>query len=168
MAVKFTIKHVFRNITLEAYERLFFDEAFNDAIMPIAGLKSRVQVELKEENGIVHRKTRVIPIRDFPPPINKLVSGELSYVEVADFHRAEHRHVWRSDISVMPDKIKMGGDITFAPSGDGVVRTVTGECKVSIFGIGGIVEKIIVDNIVETYDKVARFTQRWIDDGKIA
>lgn len=164
--MRFDIVHTFKNISLTAYEELFFDEAFNTAMMPTAGVKRREVLSQEETGGVLRKRLRVFPERDFPPPVNKLIKGELSYVELAEFDRAKHRQTWTSEISVMPDKIKMAGEISFRDVPGGVERRITGECSVDLFGIGKMVEKLITDNLKETYDKIAAFTQRYIDDSK--
>jgi len=165
--MKFDFAHTFKNITLEKYEELFFDEAFNEAMKPVAELKSREMLEKREENGKIIRKIRVVPSRNFPGPVKKLMGdGELSYMEDNSFDKVTHVLDWRSKTSVLTDKIKMSGQIIFSQSPAGVQRRVTGEVSVSVFGLGGMVEKLIVDNIRETYDKIATFTQKWIDGAR--
>jgi len=164
--MKFSIKNVFTGITLAQYESLFFDKTFNEAMMPVAGLKRREELEAREEKGIIHRRLHVVPERDFPPPLNKFIKGELSYIEIGAFDPAAHHQKWTSEISVLPDKVKLGGDVTFKAVPAGVERVVSGTCTVSIFGLGGVIEKIIVDNLEETYAKVSKFTQQYIDAGK--
>ncbi len=162
----FDIVHVFRNISLASYEAMYYDETFNQEMMPVAGLKSRTMLERREENGVLHRKIRVVPLRDFPPPINKFVKEELSYIEHSSFDRASHRQLWRSEVNVLPGKLHLAGDLSFRAVDGGVERRVTGEMKVDVFGVGKIIEKMIIDDLKKTYDRVAAFSQRWIDEGK--
>ena len=51
--MKFEISHTFRNIDVDRYIKLFFDETFNEAMKPIAGLKSRELLEKKDEPGFM-------------------------------------------------------------------------------------------------------------------
>jgi hypothetical protein len=164
--MRFDIAHVFKNITLADYENLFFDDSFNEAMKPVAGLKKRETLERREENGKLIKKTRVFPERDFPGPIKKLIDGELSYTEDSTFDRATHTLEFRSKVSVLSDKIKLGGTIHFREVAGGIERRIVGEAGVSVFGLGGMIEKAIVDNLKETYDKIAKFTQEWIDGNK--
>jgi hypothetical protein len=165
--MKFEISHTFRNIDVDRYIKLFFDEPFNEAMKPIAGLKSREVLEKKDEPGFMRRKVRVIPIRDFPGPMKALLKGgELSYLENTTMDWTKKVQSFSSELS-FTDKIKIGGEIHFtAAPGGGAIRTLRIEITASIFGIGGMIEKTTRDNLIETYDKIAAFTQKWIDDGK--
>ena len=165
--MKIDVAHTFKNITLEKYVALFFDDAFNEAMKPVADLKERVTLEKKEVDGKIVRKVRVVPTRNFPGPVKKIMGdGELSYIEDNSFDPKTHVLDWNSKVSVLTDKIKMSGKIYFKEVPGGVERRVTGDAVVSVFGVGGMIEKVVVDNIRETYDNIARFTQKWIDDGR--
>lgn len=165
--MKFEISHTFRNIDADRYVKLFFDDAFNEAMKPVAGLKSREVLEMKDEGGVMRRKVRVVPIREFPGPLKALLKGgELSYVEDTAMSWAKKVQTFSSSLN-FTDKIKISGEIHFtdAPSG-GAKRTLHIDVTASIFGLGGMIEKATKDNLIETYDKIAAFTQKWIDDGK--
>jgi hypothetical protein len=65
----------------------------------------------------------------------------------------------------MSEKVECAGTIEFRPVDGGVRRLVEGAIKVKLFGVGGMVEKLIVADIERSYVKAAAFTQRWIDEG---
>jgi hypothetical protein len=165
--VKFEISHTFRKIDVDRYLKLFFDDAFNEAMKPIAGLKSREVLEKKEEGGLLHRKVRVVPIREFPGPLKALLKGgELSYLENTTMDWAKKVQKFSSELN-FTDKIKISGEIHFTATANGdTKRTLFLDVTASIFGLGGMIEKVTRDNLQETYDKIAQFTQKWIDDGK--
>ncbi|MCC6806360.1 MAG: DUF2505 family protein [Deltaproteobacteria bacterium] len=165
--MKFEISHTFKNISVDRYTKLFFDDAFNDAIKPIAGLKSREVLEKRDEGPLMHRRTRVIPDRDFPGPMKALLKGgELSYEETTTMDWNRRIQTFSSKLN-FTDKIKIGGEIHFteAPNG-GTKRTLYLDVTANIFGLGGMIETKTKENLIETYNKIARFTQQWIDDGK--
>jgi hypothetical protein len=166
--MKFEISHTFTNIDVDRYIKLFFDDAFNEAMKPVASLKSREVIEKSDEPGLMHRKVRVVPIRDFPGPLKALLKGgELSYVENTTMDWAKKVQKFRSELN-FTDKIKIGGEIHFTEAPGGTKRTLYIDVSASIFGLGGMIEKVTRDNLIETYDKIAAFTQKWIDDGKAA
>ena len=166
--MKFEIDNTFTGISRDAYEQLFLDDAFNVAMKPIAGLKTREMLEKRQEGGRLYRKIKVIPDRELPAIMKKLAHGDLVNTEDSWFDPVKHTLEWKSSMSVMTDKIKIGGLIEFLEAPGGVRRRLTGEIKVSIFGVGGMIEKAVVDNIVETYAKITGFTQKWVNEKKVA
>jgi hypothetical protein len=66
----------------------------------------------------------------------------------------------------MPDKVDTRGTLEFSATAGGTKRIVRGEIKVSVFGIGGIVEKFIVADVEKSYGDAAEFTRGWLKKGK--
>lgn len=167
--MNFTIEHTFKNISVADYElRVFMDERFNEAIKGVAGLRSRELQERKEEGGKVYRRIRMQPEREFPAVMKKLLNGDLITTEESWFDAARHVVEWTSKLSVLADKVKLSGRVEFTEVPGGVRRKLTGSIDVSIFGVGKVVEKAVVDDLTSTYEKIAAFTQRWIDEKKYA
>lgn len=164
--MRFKIEHSFSRISREAYERLFVDEEFNAALKPVCALRSRELLERREEGGRLFRKVRVVPERDFPPAIKKLITGELSYTEESWLDPTRHVLDWTSKTSILTEKLSLSGQVSFHEIPDGCRRVLEGEIKVNVFGVGRLVEKGIIDNLEETYDKIALFTQQWIDKSR--
>jgi hypothetical protein len=166
--MKFDIDHTFTGISRAAYEQLFLDETFNEAMKSVAGLKERALLEKREEGGRLFRKIRVVPDRELPAIMKKLVSGDLVNVEESWFDPAKHTVEWTNHMSMLGDKLEMHGVVEFLETPNGARRRLTGELRVHIFGVGKLIEKAVVDNVIETYGKIAPFTQQWIDQKKVA
>ncbi len=167
--MKFEIVHTFKNVTVDQYIKLFFDETFNEALRATAALKSREVLEKKEENGKLYRKVRVVPSVDLPGAIKPMLKGgELSYLEITTMDWARKVQTFETQVNVT-DKVKISGEVHFlAAPGGGVLRKLLFDVSASIFGLSGIIEKSTRDQMIPTYDKIAAFTQKWIDDGKAA
>ena len=161
--MKFTIDDSFSNIDRAGFEKLFLDEEFNRAMMSVSELKTRELLDRREEGGKLHRRIKVVPQRDLPGFMKKLIQGELTYIEESVFDPARHVLDWTSQVSVMSDKIKLFGKVEFLEAPNGARRRLTGEMNVSVFGVGGMIEKAVVANLEETYRKITVFTQSWID-----
>ena len=164
--MKFRADHTFRGIEVDAYEDLHFDEAFQDALCGAVKL-ARECVGLEEDDdGRIHRAVKVGPDREIPPAAQRVLGGKrLDYTEHLDYRRGSYLGQWRTVPSLMSDKVECAGSIEFRPVDGGVRRLVEGEIKVKLFGVGGMVEKLIVADIERSYVKAAEFTQRWIDEG---
>ncbi len=159
--MKFRIEHVFTNISQSAYEELYFDEPFNEAMCKALKLE-RELIERTREGDNFRRVVRVTADRQIPGPLAKLVGGaKLEYTEIIDYQWGSFTGRWRSDSAILPDKIESGGTFGFDKRGDDVCRWLAGEIKAKIFGLGGILEKFVVADIEKSYGKAAEFTHTW-------
>lgn len=162
----FSVTHVFRGITLEEYEQLYFDEAFNEALCSTVKL-SRQVIKIDRTDTGIHREVKVGPDREIPKPVAKVLKADrIEYTEHLDYKWGAFKGTWETIPTIMPTKVSTSGTFRFEASGDGVRRVVDGDISVKILGVGGVVEKFIVADIERSYDDAARFTQRWIDQGK--
>lgn len=69
------------------------------------------------------------------------------------------------DPTVMPDKIAISGVIYAERTGDRTCRRIyDAVVTAKIFGIGGMVENRILQDIRQSYDKAAQFTNRYVKE----
>lgn len=163
--MKFKVQHVVKNVSLQDYERLYFDEAFNAALCAHVKL-DRELVELERAGDRLVRAVKVAPDREIPAPAAKVFGGSrIEYTEHLEYTFGQYKGVWRTVPSLLTDKIDSRGTFGFEAVADGVRRTVEGEIKVKILGIGGIAERFIVADVEKSYDNAYAFTQSWIDGG---
>jgi hypothetical protein len=160
--MKFRIEHVFAGIDLASYEQLYFDEPFNIGMCQATKLGRDV---VKRDSTAKHlsRVVRVTPERDIPAPVAKVLGGSrIEYVENIEYDWGSNRGTWRTDSSILSDKIACGGTLGFEARSNGVLRWLEGEIKVKIFGIGGIVERFVVADIEKSYEQATAFMRKWI------
>lgn len=165
--MKFKTDHTFKGITVEEYERLHFNEDFQTALCQAVKLARRL--DKREDDGKhLSRIVTVGPDRDIPPAVAKVLgASRIEYSEHLEYTWGSYAGTWKTISSIMTDKVDAYGSFSFKQTPAGVVRTMEGEVKVKIFGIGGIVEKFVGADIEKSYQQAAEFTQKWIDDGKV-
>lgn len=162
----FRAEHTFRGITLAEYEQLYFNEAFNIALCQTVKLSRNVESIDRDEKKI-KRAVKVGPDREVPKPVAKILKADrIEYTEHLDYTFGSYRGTWRTIPNLMPSKVRSEGTFSFAEAPGGVRRVVEGDIDVKILGVGGVVERFIVSDVEKSYEDAARFTQRWIDDGK--
>lgn len=166
--MKFRVEHTFTNITLQEYEQLYFTEEFNLAMCTAVKL-ARTLVERTVTDNHIHRIVTVGPDREIPPAAARILGAKkIEYTEHLDYDFGSYKGTWKTISSLLTDKVDTRGTFAFTERDGKVVRVVDGVIKVNIFGVGVVVEKFIVADIVKSYERVAEFTQRWIDgDGKL-
>jgi hypothetical protein len=164
--MKFVAEHTFRGITAPDYEKLYFDEAFNEALCKALNL-DRTLVKREDNGKHLHRVVKVAPRdREIPGPVQKILgSSRIEYAEHIDYDWGTLTGTWKSVSSIMTDKIETKGIFRFDTNSDGVKRVVEGDIKVKVFGVGGVIERFIVADIEKSYEQAADFTRRWIASG---
>jgi hypothetical protein len=164
--MKFRIEHVLQSIDLAAYERLYFDEPFQSALGEAVKI-DRELLRLDRGPERIVRHVRVRPEREIPAPVAKLLGGKrLGYVDELEYEIGRYHGTWRIVPAGLAAKIAIGGTLDFAAVAGGVRRVLAGEIDVNLFGLGGLVEKLVVSNIEKSYDDAAAFTARWIAGGR--
>lgn len=166
----FRIIHDF-DVTPEVYfEKIHFDEEYNRRLHKAMALKEYTIFEKDEDEKELRRKVRVVPERDLPSMLKKIVGDAgLSYVEVAVFHKKEHKIDWKVLPDIMKDKVDSHGYFLVSPLGKGRCRReVDGVVEVKVFGVGGMVEKTIVENLQSSYEKAAVTTIEFIKEKGLA
>ena len=161
--MKFEIKDKFL-VDRERYEKeIYFHPEMNERMDQVIDLKTREILE-EEENDTFHRKVqRIIPKRELPSALKTVLGGKgLGYVETTTYFKKEHRLDWSIKTEIMSDKIKGGGTINFIEDHGHVIRHVKGEITASVFGVGGLIERSIVDSIKDSYQKASNVTKAWI------
>ena len=163
----FKADHTFTGITIEQYEQLHFDEEFQIALCQSVKLARRL--DKREDDGKhLSRIVTVGPDRDIPPAAAKVLgANRIEYAEHLEYDWGSYKGTWKTISSVMTDKVDASGTFSFKAVPGGVLRTVEGDVKVKLFGIGGVVEKFVGADIEKSYQQAAEFTQKWINDGKV-
>ncbi len=161
--MKFHSEHIFTGVTLDEFEKLYFDEEFNVALCEAVNL-ARTLVKLEDDGTTFVREVNVGPDRVLPRPVAKVAGTDrIEYMEHVDYRWGSHQVEWYTEPSILKSKVQSHGVVYLEERPEGVARRVEGEVAVKVFGLGGIVEAIIVADVEKSYADAARFTQQWID-----
>jgi hypothetical protein len=164
--MKFRAEHTYEGVTFPEYEVIHFDEAFNVELAQSVKLVRTVLKFEKTPERIV-RHVRVEPAREIPGPVAKILGGnKFSYVEELEYELGKGKGRWRIVTSMMTDKIDAQGTLELVAVPGGCKRVVAGDIKVSIFGVGGIIEKFVVSDVEKSYDAAAAFTREYLKKRK--
>ena len=160
--MKVLIEHGFAHVSCTAYEDLFFDEPFNE-VMGAALNMGRELRRLDRSGERIVRHVCYEPKRDPSSPAGQAFgTSRASFIEELDYNTRTHRGEWRTIPNLFPDRVRNAGTIEIIATPDGVKRIVRGEVKVSLFGFGGIVERMIVAEIEKSYAETAKLTTAWL------
>jgi hypothetical protein len=156
------IDDLFAGITALEYESLYFDEEFNRAVGRSLGM-GRLLLHFERTDVRIQRTVQYEPERDPDSPAGQAFGkSRASFIEELDYDPRARRGSWRTIPNIFPDRVSNAGTIEFVQVATGVHRIVRGEVRVSLFGFGRVVEKMIVAEIVKSYANTTRFTNEWL------
>ena len=167
--MKFTVSHTIADITVNTFAGLFFDEPFNDALCQHLSLNRQV-MNISNDGKHFSRMVRIKPEREMPAAAQKVLKqlgvDRISYTEHLTFDIAANEGTWRLEPAALAEKLQSQGRILFVQDGTGVKRIVEGEVSVKVFGLGGMIERLVVADVEKSYAEAAEYTRNWIRDGK--
>lgn len=160
--MQFRVEHAYDGVTFPEYETIHFDEAFNASLCEATKLRREV-LKLERTPERIIRHVRIEPAREIPGPVAKVLGGKkFSYVEELEYELGKGRGRWRTIPNIMPEKIDSQGTLELVATTNGVKRVVAGDIKVSVFGLGGLIEKFVVSDVEKSYEAAAEFTRRYL------
>jgi len=145
------------------WNEVFFDEAFNEKLyMEDLGFPQWKVESQRNEGDVVIRSVRIVPkTAELPKPVKKLVGDNIGYREEGRFDWSQRRYTFQIVPHKLPDKLDVRGSMWIERRGEGRIdRILELEVTAKVFGIGGIVEKRIIDDTRSGYEKAYSFIQR--------
>jgi hypothetical protein len=161
----FVISHDF-DTDPETFWKLFFHEPYKVAMYERIGIKERTILSRKDDGDTQSFSERIVPKRDLPDVIKKVVKGDFGYTETSTFTLSKNHGDVKIEPTLMRDKTRISAKYTLTPLGPGRVRrTFEGDITVSIPLLGGRIEKTIIEDMRRSYDIVAEVTREWLKKG---
>jgi hypothetical protein len=163
--MKYTIDQEFRCESVERFAAVYFSETFNEVVAIELGLKERRLVEEEPVEGErVRRRVRMIPSVQLPGALKKLIGDhEINYDEVSTYDPKSHALEFYID-SAARDRLEVKGTIRFVKTASGVRRLIDCEANARVFGVGGLIERLIESEVKKSYETIAKVMQRYLDE----
>jgi hypothetical protein len=163
----FKIVHEF-NADPATYWKVFLDEPYNVELYNRIGVKERTMLDRSEDAKTVKWSIRIVPKRDLPGVIKKIVGGDLGYTEISTLYKDENYIDVKVEPSLMKDKTKIRAKYTLTPIGEKRVRrTFEGDIDISLPLVGRKVEAVILEDMQRSYDIAAQVTSEWLARGGV-
>lgn len=159
----FRLEREFRG-GLDDFWAVYFDRAYTEECYKRVRARECTIVRLDDEGDVVRRTLRIVPERDLPAVVRKIVGASLGWIEESTLYRAENR----CDIVVTPTVLADRSTITFdyrvsAVADDRVLRTCDGSVEIRVPVVGGRIERLIVEDMMASYEAGADLTQEFLD-----
>jgi Protein of unknown function (DUF2505) len=159
------IEHTFECSVDTFWDHVFFNLAFNQRLFI-----ERMRFERWEETSHTptadgfRRVVEVVPrVGDLPAAIKGLMKEGTGYREEGEFFRSQSLYRVRAIPQTLADRIHISGDMrveTLAPNR--CRRTYVGQVEAKVFGVGGIIENRILDDIDKGYQRGQEVTELWL------
>jgi hypothetical protein len=160
--MKVLIDNLFAGIKAAEYESLYFDEDFNQAVGKQLGMGRRL-LHFERTPTRIQRKVHYEPDRDPDSPAGQAFgTSRASFIEELDYDPRSRRGSWRTIPNLFPERVSNTGTIELVEEPTGTRRIVRGDVKVSFFGFGRLIERMIVAEIEKSYANTTRITNDWL------
>lgn len=148
--------------------KLFWDDAYNKDLYARLDVKERRFLERVEDDEKIVFQLRVMPKRDLPGFIQKLVGGDLGYTEISTWWKQQNRIDVKVEPTLMKEKSKISATYAITPLAPGRIRrTFEGTVGLSVPLVGGRIEAFIIGDMEKAYQTAADVTVEWIKKGGV-
>lgn len=136
------------------------DPEYEARVARALGLLEYKELERRDEGDEVYRRIRVaLPLpASLAPIVSRLVSvDQAGYVE-EQWRRRDARVVrWRMTPTILAERVAVQGELRIEPAGKArCVRILDGDITARIFGVGGLLERAAIREVIGGYDVAAR------------
>jgi hypothetical protein len=148
---------------LSRYWDVFFDDAYNDALYKKVGVKERIWLEPPRDEGhLRHFKLKIMPTRDLPEVVKKVIRGDLGYVETSTLDRSTNTIHVHIAPTLFTERTKFNAEYKIESLGPGKVRRIfEGDLTVEWPLVGRKIEQFILSDVERSYVIAAQHTTEW-------
>ncbi len=160
--MKFHVANVVRVAPATFWDQLFFDQAYNQSLYVALGFANMHVLSLDRQPATITRSLRAEPPLHAPAVIKRRLEGKFFYTERGEFDRVSKRWTFESIPSVLADQVSIRGTIELLPHAHGAEHCVDIEARVTAWGIGSLIERVIERNTRESFATTISFTEQWV------
>ena len=161
----FSIAHDFEGEPAD-YWRLFFHEPYNVDLYRRLKMKERTILDRQEDDQEIRWSVRVMPERDLPGFLKKILGGDLGYVEHSVYKKGESRLTSRVEPTLMKERTKIDAAYTVEVIAPGRLRrTFAGTVTIDLPLVGKKIEQAILADMQKSYATTAEVTREWLARG---
>jgi hypothetical protein len=161
------IEHVYNCSEEVFWSQIFLDDEYNRTLFMDELHFDRWRVVSSEErDGEIHRLVEAAPrLGDLPAALKRLLTSGLGYEERGIVDPKARRYRLKVTPRSLSSKLTITGELYTTALGDAQCRrTYVAGVEARVFGIAGLIENRILDDVARSYEKAAAFTNRWIAD----
>jgi len=162
--MQFELTHVFET-SQEIFWKTFFDEAYNKTLFS-EGLKviERQVLVLDDTSDQIARTVRVTPNEQIPAAVQKLIGGDMTYIENTVWKKGSSQAHVQVEIPAqrLQSKFRFDSTIRTEATHGALRRILAGIVEVKIALMGRTIEKHVYDGIARNDATAATFMKDWL------
>lgn len=159
--MKLYVRHAF-DCTPDTFWKMYWDDEFDQMLRKDSTVE-RELVSERSEGQVNVRRLRFTPEKELPKPVAKLVgSKKLIYEQENRFDADRGEMQWQVIPSFLPGKFSAKGKYVVRATAGGCERIVEGHIDVKVRFIGGQIEKAVVAEIEQSYNKTVGACHAWL------
>lgn len=144
--------------TVEEYWESFFDEAYRKAQQLASGAAGYRVLRKDVRAGEIVQIAEIIENVDAPGPIKKIFGEQTKVEEEAVWKQGSEVARVRYTPEKMADRLRVSGELRTKPHGEGKCTVLMDyNVEFKMFGVGGMVEKLLAKDLPETHHKAAAY-----------
>jgi hypothetical protein len=165
--MNFSFVHDFA-IDTKGYWEIYWEDAYLQDLYQQLKMRSHKVLEVKDEGAVLRRTQKLEPNFAVPSWASSVIK-DTGYTEYDVYYRERSLIEIRIEPTLMKDRFQMHGTYSVTPLGEGRCRReFKGEVRISVPLLGGKIEKLMIEQLKESYDVAARVTEGWIQKKKAA
>ena len=159
-------KHRFNHSIKDYIEKAVFCELFNDWLYKKIDYKQRKLIELKKNNKSIKRVTKLVPERQMPELIKKVIKHDtIEYIEETNLIKETNIVNFSITPNVFKNRFSCNGKIVLIPNDkNGFDRELIINISIKVLGISKIMEKFIFEQIRHSFDKGTEYTFDYLNE----
>ena len=153
----------------ELWQTLYTPE-FDAFLVREYELKSHTELEKQVSDNMIHRRVRIVTGTDqsyiSSATVQRLLGGrDIIYEEIQYKYLDRYEMRWETEWiepSSLKDKVRISGVLRLAPIDDNLcLRIMEGTVNVRVFGLGGLLERIMAQHTQTTGDMFSQVVAKW-------
>lgn len=167
--IKFPTTHEI-NCDLSTFWKVYLDKAFNERLyMEGLSYSEFTITEMRETDSKLLSKWTAKPNWSLPGPVTKLLGPGFYYVAENHLDKQSKKLAVKLMPSTLTDKLRLESSSMAKPIGDTrMIWSTDSVIDVKIFGVAGLIESTLKEQLCKEYDETAVFMNKWIADGKVS
>jgi hypothetical protein len=159
------VEHTFNCSVDTFWDKLFFDPEYNERLFKqTLRFHDWTEVHRADKGDRIERIVEVMPrLGDLPGPLKKLVGDGVKYREEGVFEKTPRLYRMKIVPNKLADKLALNGEIQVVADGEARCKRVfLFHAEAKVFGVGGLLEKRLLEDTQKSQIISAEFTNRYI------
>ena len=154
---EFQLKEIIRMSQAEFWP-IFYSEKFDQYVCGRLGFPNVSTLEFTDQGDYTLKRVKVVP--NVPESIRKILAAILResdffYVDNQKKYKQGFRVQFKTEPPVLHNSIDTGGEVVIEAAGpDSCYYIMRGWLRINIFGIGKLLEKLIIGELEKSFRKV--------------